>query len=141
MGWLYVKAENHSLAGQHEGAAVMGVLLAKSDEIDDIAEGVDQLRSALAVDGIKLDRLKKRLKKPQQELSSESGSIDLWEIGAGNQSGKAPTAGDHKGTALLALAHIATERTMIVLGFVMEPDDQGYAGMIMKSVQSLAERK
>ncbi len=141
LGWSYVVATDHSRATHPEGLALLGVALAASDAADDLIAGVDQLTKAMAVENVKFDRLKKRLKKAQQEVPGDNGAIDLWEIGAGNQGGKAPLAAGRKGTALLALAHVATERTMIVLGFVVEPDDQGQAAVIMKAVQSLAESK
>ncbi|HEV8244616.1 MAG TPA: hypothetical protein VGP93_02480 [Polyangiaceae bacterium] len=140
-GWKYLKAADYSRAEHAEGMASVGVTLANSESDDDVLAAVELLSKQLAIEHVSFDRLKKRLKKPQETLDSENGAIELWEINAGTQGGKSPEVKSRKGTALLALARVATERTMIALGFVVEPDDQGQAGLIMKSVQSLSVSK
>jgi hypothetical protein len=91
---------------------------------------------------VKGDRLKKRLKKPQSTIDANGGTIDLWEITASSQGGIKPKLKDKgAGTALLALGRVATERLVVGLGFVVEPDEHGQAAKIMQSVQSLSVSK
>lgn len=138
-GWVYVKASDHARASESSGAAVVGFAISEADDRDAILSSIEKLSGALSLKNVRLDRLKTRLKKPQQKLELDGGHIELWEINKRTQGGKAAELAEKgKGTALLALAHVATERVVVVLGFVVEPDEQGQAAHIMKSVQSLA---
>jgi hypothetical protein len=142
LGWRYVKGLDHSRALESQGAAVVGFAVVPEESPNEVLAAAEKLRVALELDGVKVDKLKKRLKKSQQKLQGPHGEIDLWEITAHTQGGTTPALhGKGAGTALLARARVATEREVVVLGFVVEPDDEGRAALIMKAVESLAVKQ
>jgi hypothetical protein len=141
-GWTFEKHPDHSRTVEPTGVAEVAFTVADSESEADVLKSVEKLAAAMGLEGIKSDRLKKRLKKPQSTLEGNGGSIELWEITGSVQGGAKPKLKDKgAGTALLALARVATERLVVVLGFVVEPDDQGQAAKIMQSVQSLSVTK
>ncbi len=145
LGWTYVKGADHSRALEGQRVAVVGfavVPVPEKKKTDQVLAATEKLSMALELDGLKVERLKKRLKKAQQKLNGPNGEIELWEITAGTQGGsKLELRGKGPGTALLARARIATEKEVVVLGFVVEPDEQGQAAHIMKAVESLAVKQ
>ncbi|HVJ18648.1 MAG TPA: hypothetical protein VM686_24675 [Polyangiaceae bacterium] len=119
-------------------AAVLGLVVVPEQSPAEVLAATEKLSGALELEGVKVTKLKKRLKKAQQTLQGPNGEIDLWEITADTQGGTTPSLkGKGKGTALLARARVATEREVVVLGFVVEPDEKGQAALIMKAVESL----
>jgi hypothetical protein len=141
-GWSFEKLPDHTRTVEAAGVAEVAFRVADSESEADVITSVEKLAASMGLEGIKADKLKKRLKKPQSTLEGNGGAIELWEITGNLQGGTKPKLKDKgTGTALLALAHVATERLVVVLGFVVEPDDQGQAGKIMQSVQSLSVTK
>jgi hypothetical protein len=141
-GWTFEKLPDHARTVEPTGVAEVAFTIADSESEADVVKSVEKLAAQMGLEGIKSDRLKKRLKKPQSTLDGNGGTIELWEITGSVQGGAKPKLKDKgAGTALLALARVATERLVVVLGFVVEPDEQGQAGKIMQSVQSLSVTK
>ncbi len=120
----------------------MAFRVADSESEADVIASVEKLAANMGLEGIKADKLKKRLKKPQSTLEGNGGAIELWEITGNLQGGtKAQAQGQgHRNGAPRARA-CRDRGLVVVLGFVVEPDDQGQAGKIMQSVQSLSVTK
>lgn len=139
VGWTYEKPATHTRALEATGTAQVAFTIADSESESDVLASVGKLASTMGLENIKLDRLKKRLKKPQSSLEGNGGPIDLWEITGPLQGGPKPKLPEKgTGTALLALARVATERLVVGLGFVVDSDEQGQALKIMEAVQSLS---
>jgi hypothetical protein len=142
LGWAFEKLPDHARTVEATGVAEVAFTVAESESEADVIASVTKLAASMGLEGVKADKLKKRLKKPQSTLEGKGGAIELWEITGSSQGGAKPKLKDKgTGTALLALARVATERLVVVLGFVVEPDDQGQAAKIMQSVQSLSVTK
>jgi hypothetical protein len=138
VGWNYAKPVDHSQAQAADASAIVGFALTPSESHDDMAKTASKLATALGIADFKSESLRRRLGKPQLQLDSPSGQIDLWEVTGGQQGGKSPSMNKAQGTGLFAVARVATERTIVAFGFVIEPDSKGAAQEIMKAVQSLS---
>src|SRR6185369_5853970 len=96
-GWHYARSPEGSIAVHPDGTAMM--ILMPSPDPNDMAPAVEAMVSQRGVKGLKVDKLKRRLKKPQQSLPAGEGSVDLWEVDKAQQ-GEALSLGD-KGTGTL----------------------------------------
>ena len=82
-GWHYARGSSGSIAVHPDGTAM--IILEPSPDPSDIAPAVEAMVSERGVKGLKVDKLKHRLKKPQQTLPAGEGSVDLWEVDKGQQ--------------------------------------------------------
>jgi hypothetical protein len=134
-GWHYARTPSGSIAVHPEGTAMM--LLAPSPDPSDIAPAIESMVSERGVTGFRVDKLKRRLKKPQVTLPAGAGSVDLWEVDKPQQ-GEALSLGDKgNGTLLVLVGKPAPEHTLIGIGFVTESVAETEAPKIMQSVQTL----
>lgn len=134
-GWHYAKTAEGSIAVNPDGTAL--IILAPSPDPSDLAPALELIVAQRGVKGLKLDKLKRRLKKPQQSLPAGEGSVDLWEVDK-SQQGEALSLGDKgNGTLLVLVGKPAPDRTLIGFGFVVESVAEAEAPKIMQSVQTL----
>jgi hypothetical protein len=134
-GWHYARTAEGSIAVNPDGTAMM--ILAPSPDPSDIAPAVEAMVGQRGVKGLKVDKLKRRLKKPQQTLAAGEGTVDLWEVDKGQQ-GEALSLGDKgNGTLLVLVGKPAPEHTLLGIGFVVESVAEAEAPKIMQSVQTL----
>jgi hypothetical protein len=134
-GWRYAKTAQGSIAVHPDGTAMM--ILAPSPDPSDIAPAVESMVSQRGVTGLKADKLKKRLKKPQTTLPAGEGSVDLWEVDK-KANGAALQLGDKgSGTLLVLVGKPSPQHTLIGIGFVVEASAETEAPKIMQSVQTL----
>jgi hypothetical protein len=134
-GWHYARNAEGSIAVHPDGTAMM--ILMPSPDPNDMAPAVEAMVSQRGVKGLKVDKLKRRLKKPQQSLPAGEGSVDLWEVDK-SQQGEALSLGDKgQGTLLVLVGRPAPEHTLIGIGFVTESVAEAEAPKIMQAVQTL----
>jgi hypothetical protein len=134
-GWHYARTPEGSIALNPEGTALM--ILTPSPDPSDIAPAVEAMATKRGVSGLKVDKLKRRLKKPQQTLPAGQGSVDLWEVDKGQQGGALALADKGKGTLLVLVGKPAPEHTLLGIGFVVESAAEADAPKIMQAVQTL----
>jgi hypothetical protein len=134
-GWHYARSPEGSIAVHPDGTAMM--ILMPSPDPSDQAPAVEAMVSQRGVKGLKVDKLKRRLRKPQQTLPAGEGSVDLWEVDKAQQ-GEALSLGDKgTGTLLVLVGKPAPEHTLIGIGFVVESVGETEAPKIMAAVQTL----
>lgn len=134
-GWHYARAADGSIAVNAEGTAMM--VLMPSPDPSDIAPAVELIVSQRGVKGLKVDKLKRRIKKPQQTLPAGSGTVDLWEVDKAQQ-GEALSLGDKgTGTLLVLVGKPDPDHSLIGIGFVVETVAEAEAPKIMQAVQTL----
>jgi len=121
-----------------EGKSVLSALeIAASDETTVLAS-LQKLASDSAIEKVKFDALKKRLKKPQISLEANGSKVDLWEVSKSTGNGGNPELHEQgAGTLLAFVVHIATDRAIAGLGFVVVPEAQADAEKVMTAVQSV----
>jgi hypothetical protein len=134
-GWHYARAIDGSIAVHPDGTAMM--VLMPSPDPSDIAPAVEMIVSQRGVKGLKVEKLKRRLKKPQQTLPAGSGTVDLWEVDKAQQ-GESLSLGDKgKGTLLVLVGKPDPDHSLIGIGFVVEAVAEAEAPKIMQSVTTL----
>jgi hypothetical protein len=137
-GWHYARSAEGSIAVHPDGTAMM--ILMPSPDPSDMAPAVEAMVSQRGVTGLKVDKLKRRLKKPQQSLPAGDGSVDLWEVDKAQQ-GEALSLGDKgNGTLLVLVGKPAPEHTLIGIGFVTDAVGETEAPKIMAAVQTLRSK-
>ncbi len=134
-GWHYARTAGGSVAVHPDGNAMM--ILMPSPDPSDIAPAIESMVSERGVRGLKTDKLKRRLKKPQQTLPAGEGSVDLWEVEKAQQGEALSLADKGKGTLLVLVGKPTPEHTLIGIGFVTEQVAESEAPKIMESVQTL----
>jgi hypothetical protein len=134
-GWRYARTAGGSIAVHPEGSAMM--ILMPSPDPSDIAPAVESMVSERGVKGLKVDKLKRRLKKPQVTLTAGEGSVDLWEIDKAQQGEALSLADKGNGTLLVLVGKPAPDHTLIGIGFVTEAVAEAEAPKIMQAVQTL----
>ena len=91
-----------------------------------------------AIEKVKFEAFKKRLKKPQITLDANGSKVDLWEVSKATGNGANPELREQgAGTLLLFVMHVTSDRFVAGLGFVVVPEAQADAEKIMTAVQSL----
>jgi hypothetical protein len=134
-GWHYARTPASSVAVHPDGTAML--VLTPSPDPSDLAPAVEVMVRERGVNGFKVDKLKRRLKKPQQSLPAGEGKIDLWEVDK-SQQGEPLSLGDKgNGTLLVLVGKPSAERTLLGIGFVTEAAAASEAPKIMQSVQTL----
>jgi len=134
-GWHYARTTGGSITVNPDGTAMM--ILAPSPDPSDIAPAVEAMVGERGVKGLRVEKLKRRLKKPQQTLPAGEGSVDLWEVDKGQQGESLSLSDKGTGTLLVLVGKPAPEHTLIGIGFVVESVAEAEAPKIMQSVQTL----
>lgn len=116
------------------------LLLAPSPDPEDVAPAIGALASEQGIQGLKVDKLKRRLKKPQQTLPAGQGRIDLWEVDKAQQGESLTLGSQGTGTLLVLLGRPDADHTLIGIGFVVERVAETEAPKIMQSLQTLRSR-
>ncbi|HYP91300.1 MAG TPA: hypothetical protein VEQ59_24205, partial [Polyangiaceae bacterium] len=98
-GWHYARSQAGSVAVNPDGTAMM--ILQPSPDPSDMAPAVEMMVSERGVQGLKVDKLKRRLKKPQQSLAAAEGTVDLWEVDKSQQGSTLSLADKGPGTLLV----------------------------------------
>ncbi|HEY6077190.1 MAG TPA: hypothetical protein VIW29_00210 [Polyangiaceae bacterium] len=137
-GWHYARGTSESITVHPDGTAM--IILAPSPDPSDIAPAIEAMAAQHGITGLKVEKLKRRLKKPQQSLPAASGTVDLWEVDKAQQGQALVLADKGKGTLLVLVARPAPEHTLIGLGFVVETVAEAEAPSIMQSVQTLRDK-
>ncbi len=98
---------------------------------------LEKLATDSAIEKVNFEALKKRFKKPQISQDANGAKVDLWEVGKATGNGSNPELhAQGAGTLLVFVVHVAAERVVTGLGFVVVPDAQADAEKIMTAVQS-----
>ena len=134
-GWHYARRGTDSIAVSPDGTAL--IVLMPSLEASDMATAVEAMVSERGIKGLKLDKLRRRLKKPQQTLPAAEGSVDLWEVDKSQQGESLSLADKGNGTLLVLVGKPEPARTLVGIGFVVESVGGTEAPKIMQSVQTL----
>src|SRR6185503_19238552 len=101
------KSPSGSITVHPDGTAM--IILAPSPDPSDIAPAVEAMVSERGVKGLKVDKLKRRLKKPQQSLSAAEGTVDLWEVDKAQQGEALSLADKGDGTLLVLVGKPSAE--------------------------------
>jgi len=138
LGWKYAKLSERSVAVSPEGKSILAALeIANSDEASVLA-ALTQITRDSAIEKVKFEALKKRLKKPQITLDANGAKVDLWEVGKATGNGGNPELHQQgPGTLLVFVVHVASDRAVAGLGFVVTPEAQADAEKVMTAVQSV----
>jgi len=137
-GWKFAKLSDRSVAVSAEGKSILAALEVPSSDEATVLAALVQLSGASAIEKVKFDALKKRLKKPQISLDANGARVDLWEVGKATGNGSNPELHEQgAGTLLVFVVHVATERAVAGLGFVVVPEAQTDAEKVMTAVQSV----
>ena len=134
-GWHYARTTQGSITVNPDGTAMM--ILAPSPPPSDLAATIDAMVGQRGVKGLKIDKLKRRLKKPQQTLPAGEGFVDLWEVDKGQQGESLSLTEKGNGTLLVLVGKPAPDHTLFGIGFVIESVAEAEAPRIMQSVQTL----
>ncbi len=134
-GWHYARTAAGSIAVHPDGTAMM--IFTPSPDPSDIAPAVEAMITERGVTGLKPEKLKRRLKKPQQSLPAGEGSVDLWEVDKSSQGSSLALGDKGNGTLLVLVGRPAPEHTLIGIGFVVEASAEAEAPKIMQAVQTL----
>ncbi len=135
-GWKFAKQSDRSVAVGLDGKSLITALEIASGADVDVLDAVQKLITASTIDKVKIDALKRRLKKPQ---TVEAGSIpvELWEISKATAGVNPELPGQGSGTLLVFVARFAADRIVVGLGFVVLPDAEADAEKVLHAVQSL----
>jgi len=121
-----------------DGKSVLTAIEAANSDEPTVIAALNKLASDSAIDKVKFDALKKRLKKPQITLDANGSKVDLWEVGKATGNGGNPELHEQgPGTLLVFVVHVATDRVVVGLGFVVTSEAQTDAEKIMTAVQSV----
>jgi hypothetical protein len=134
-GWHYAKTTSGSVAVHPDGTAM--IVLTPAADPHDMAPTIDALVTQRGIKGLKVDKLKRRLKKPQQSLPAGEGSVDLWEVDKSQQGEALSLADKGNGTLLVLVGKPSPEQTLVGFGFVVESVAEAEAPKIMAAVQTL----
>ena len=136
-GWTFAKLDDRSLAVSPEGKSVLTAVEAPLTDEATVLKALTKLIGDSAIEKVKFEALKKRLKKPQFSLDANGSKVDLWEVSKATGNGRNPELHEQgPGTLLVFVVHIANERVVTGLGFVVVPEAEADAEKIMQAVQS-----
>ncbi|HEY0468735.1 MAG TPA: hypothetical protein VGC79_31290, partial [Polyangiaceae bacterium] len=137
-GWKFAKLSDRSLTVSPEGKSLLAVLEIPSSDETTVLAALTKLTTDSAIEKVKFEALKKRLKKPQISLEANGAKVDLWEISKATGNGSNPELHEQgAGTLLVFVVHVAAERAVAGLGFVVVPEAQADAEKIMAAVTSV----
>lgn len=137
-GWKFAKLADRSVAVGPDGKSLLTLSEISSGNESALLESFEKLTLAAAIEKVKFDALKKRLKKPQNSLDANGVKIDLWEVGKATSNGVNPELRETgAGTLLVFVAHVAETRIVTGLGFVVLPDAEADAQKVMSAIQTV----
>jgi hypothetical protein len=137
-GWIYAREPGVSVSVAPAGGATLALTASPSGDKKPVTEAIKKLLTRLAIEDVHVKTLGGRLGKPDEELEVASIPVKLWEIDKRRQRGKAPQLkGKGTGTLLVAVAAANDGKVVVATGFVVTPDSEEQAGMVMKAIQSL----
>jgi hypothetical protein len=120
------------------GLGTLGLTAAPSGDRDPVVEAVLKLLTRFEIASVNMKLLRNRLSKADAKLEGAALAIELWEVDKRRQRGKAPRLKDKGvGTLLVAVAPAGDGKVVVGTGFVVTPDAEPLAGLVMKSLQSL----
>ena len=138
VGWKYAKAADRSVALSSEGKSLLTAVEITSAEDGAIVDSIEKLLIASAIEKVKIEALKKRLKKPQIKLEANGVPVELWEISKSTANGVSPELREQGlGTVLVFVQKLAPTRVITGLGFVVVPEAEADAEKVMQAVQTL----
>ncbi|HEY5373601.1 MAG TPA: hypothetical protein VIK01_07925 [Polyangiaceae bacterium] len=137
-GWKFAKQSDRSVAVGPEGKSVLAAVEIPSGTEPAVLESLEKLTLATGIEKVKFDALKKRFKKPQITVDANGTPVDLWEVSKSTSNGANPELRETGiGTLLVFVAHLAPDRVIIGLGFVVVPEAEADAEKVMHAVQTL----
>ena len=137
-GWKFAKLNDRSVAVSSEGKSILAALEIPNNDEGMVLAALEKLSHDSALEKIKFDALKKRLKKPQISLEANGAQVDLWEVSKATGNGSNPELHERgAGTLLVFVVHVAPDRFVTGLGFVVVPEAQADAEKVMTAVQSV----
>ncbi len=137
-GWKFAKQSDRSVAVSAEGKSLLAAVEIANGTEPAVLESLEKLTLAMAIEKVKFDALKKRFKKPQITVDANGTPVDLWEISKATSNGANPELRETGvGTLLVFVAHLAPDRVITGLGFVVVPEAEADAEKVMHAVQSL----
>jgi hypothetical protein len=137
-GWKFAKQSDRSVAVSPEGKSVLAAVEIPNGTEPAVLESLEKLTLATGIEKVKFDALKKRFKKPQITVDANGTPVDLWEISKSTSNGANPELRETGvGTLLVFVAHLAPDRVITGLGFVVVPEAEADAEKIMHAVQTL----
>jgi hypothetical protein len=137
-GWKFAKQSDRSVAISPEGKSLLAAVEIPSGAEPAVLESLEKLTLAMAIENVKFDALKRRFKKPQITVDANGTPVDLWEISKSTSNGANPELRETGvGTLLVFVAHLAPDRVITGLGFVVVPEAEADAEKVMHAVQTL----
>jgi hypothetical protein len=137
-GWKFAKQSDRSVAVSSEGRSLLAAVEIANGTEPAVLESLEKLTLAMAIEKVKFDALKRRFKKPQITVDANGTPVDLWEISKSTSNGVNPELRETGvGTLLVFVAHLAPDRVITGLGFVVVPEAEADAEKIMHAVQTL----
>lgn len=137
-GWMYAREPGLSVAVATGGLGTLGLTAAPSGDRDPVVDAVQKLLTRFEIASVNMKLLRTRLSKADAKLEGSALAIELWEVDKRRQRGKAPQLKDKGvGTLLVAVAPADDGKVVVGAGFVVTPDAEALAGLVMKSLQSL----
>ena len=137
-GWVYARESGMLVTMAPAGTAKLALAPAASDARTPVIETVEKLLTRLEIEKLNTKSLRSRLGKADDEVDTGKLTIRLWEVDKRRQRGKSPELkGKGQGTVLVALAPASGGKVVVGAAFVVNPDSDSLAGVVMKSIQSL----
>jgi len=145
VGWKFAKLSDRSVAVSPDGKSVLAAVEVPTSDEATVLAALVKLSGDSAIEKVKFDALKKRLRKPQISLEtdpclecSEGAKVDLWEVSKTTGNGGNPELHEQgAGTLLVFVVHITVDRAIAGLGFVVMPEAQADAEKVMMAVKSV----
>jgi hypothetical protein len=136
--WKFAKQSDRSVAVGSAGKSLITAVEITAGTDAAVIESLEKLTAASAIDKVKFEALKRRLKKPQITVDASGTPVELWEISKLTSNGVSPELqGQGSGTVLVFIARLAPDRVITGLGFVVVPDAEADAEKVMHAVQTL----
>ena len=137
-GWKFARLSDRSVAVSPEGKSILAALEIPDGDEATVLAALVKVTGDSAIEKVKFEALKKRLKKPQITLDAQGSKVDLWEVSKATGNGSNPELHEQgAGTLLVFVVHVAAERLIVGLGFVVVPEAQTDAEKVMTAVQSV----
>lgn len=141
-GWTYAREPGRAVTIAPSGTATLALSTAPNGERGPVLETVEKLLASLEIEDVNTKSLRARLGKADEQLENGGLAIRLWEVDKRRQRGKAPQLKNKgHGTLLVAVAQAGEGSVVVGTGFVVTPDAESLAGVVMKSIQSLGVSK
>ncbi|MCC6214915.1 MAG: hypothetical protein IT376_08610 [Polyangiaceae bacterium] len=134
-GWTYAKEATATVAVAPSGLASLAVAVAAGEEAAKLAPAIESLLTRLAVSGVVVPTLQKRLAKAQDTQDAGGTPVKIWEVDKTRQKGDPSFAGK-PATVLVAVTKLG-DTVVVAVGVVVKPDAEAEAGPILTAVTSL----